>query len=245
MFENDGLIIGVLTVVIADLILKFVFNWNDRRIHKKRQREEINMNYLHPLRVYAIELRDRWGHTLKKVKKKDLESMQFIKKASEVISIDSKWFYEKGYYLISTSYIISCFFAQYYKFKFHLPIMYMKQDNYNMLNKSLKVFNNKFRDTFEAETGIYDIIQYDIGQNMYGKTDDHLISYSDYCIRLKNTEVNGGLLRLVNFCIDSVKEHRLDLLKELHQAACELIENLDAIIESEIKSNDIIKSQTL
>ncbi len=250
MFEKDGLIIGVLTIVIADLLLKSLFSWNNKRMLKKTQREEIKLKYLNPLRLYAVELHHRWEHTLGKVDNqvndsKSLESLRYIKKASEIMDIDSKWFYEKGYYLISTSYLISCFLAQYYMFKFHLPILYMNHDNYILLSKSLKKFNNKFRDTYEEGTGIYDVIQYDIGQNMYASDFNNIISYSDYCKRLKDPVVNGGLLRLVNFCIDSVKEHKVDILKALYQALGDLIKDLDTIIESEIKSNDIIKSQVL
>lgn len=250
MFEINGLIIGVLTIVLADLILKSLFSWNNKRMSKKTQREEIKLKYLNPLRLYAIELYDRWEYTLGKVdnklnNNKSLDSLRYIKKASEIIDIDSKWFYEKGYYLISTSYLISCFLAQYYMFKFHLPILYMNQDNYISLSKSLKEFNNKFRDTYEEGTGIYDIIQYDIGQNMYTNDFHNIISYSDYCKLLKDTQVNGGLLRLVTFCIDSVKDHKVDTLRALHQTLGDLIDNLDTIIESEIKSNDIIKSQVL
>lgn len=241
MFENDGLIISVLTVVIADLILRLLLNWHDKRV----QRTQIKLDFLNPLRIHAIELHDRWEHTLYKVKENELESMRYIKKSSEIKDVDSKWFYEKGYYLISTSYIISCFFAYYYKFKFDLPILYIDGFNYDLLKKSLKTINDTFRDRYKKGAGIYDFIQYDIGQNMFDDTNDTIISYTDFLKLLKNDEINGGLLRLVNFCIDSVKEDRIDTLKKLYQVVGDLISNLDMIIESEISSKNIIKSQVL
>jgi hypothetical protein len=233
MSEGLAFILGILSLVISNSIIQVIVKWKDVSYYKQNQELQVKINYLNPLRVYASELYYRWEHIISKIESKEqkgLEPFYYIDEPKQIEGKEKEWFYQNGYYLISTSYIIASLFAQYYKVRLLLPVLYIKNKNYKLLIQLLNILNENFRKSF----GIYHILQYDIGQNMYcDNTCEKIISYSDFCNILQNNDINESFLNLIKFCLEIGRGKRKEELYQIKQALFDLILCLDHIIKSE------------
>lgn len=245
MSEGLAFILGILSVVISNSIVQFVIKWKDGSYYKQNQEIQVKLDFLNPLRVYASELYTRWKHIIKKIEsgdEKELEPFYYIDDPKQIMDKEIEWFFQHGYYLISTCYLISCLFAQYYKIRLLLPVLFIKKKNY----KSLLQICNNLNENFGKNFGIYDILQYDIGQNMYYNADtENIISYMEYCKILKNNDINGSFLHLVRYCIEIGRGIRKEELYRIKEALENLITCLNVILKTDTKHEKKIRSKKI
>ena len=221
-------IISAVTSLFVAIVTHFLATRREARARIKREREKVNLEYLNPLRLYLVENYFRLQEILKRVDEGDgrCEALTYVTDAKDVSKQSAEWFNEEGSYLISSCYFTACLF--YYVNKVREDIPYLRlvnRDDTRLLTLILKVNLG-----FLTNLGIFYAVQPSIGNDMYLRDGNRLISYREFGQSLQDSDKRVWFDRLLTFYIQAGQGVNLGRLKKTLAAIQELSEFLDDVV---------------
>ena len=231
----DKIITGIISAITA-IIVVFISDALKKRKEKKEKSNQINLTYLNPLRLYLEETYIRLNEIINKIEQEGrVEALQFIADPRELSDKKEVWFVNDGVYLVSSCYFTACLFSTIKKVREDIPYLRLKKKNdAQLLNLMFKV-NLAFLKDF----GIYYAIQHSIGEEMINEADDGLVTYREFCEKLKEAGDRVWFDRLINFYIESGSNNNIQRLRMATRA----IRDVSSFLDTNIKGSSSIQSR--
>jgi len=217
-------LIPYLTPLISMLTFLLGFYFNKLNETSKRNKE-IQIRYLNGLRLYLEETFWRLFEISQYVSVEGSYSDQtLIKEFTEIKKQDKYWFVNEGYYLISTSYLIACLFGTIQKIREEHPYIFVirKKDDTAILNKAFKISL-----AFLKDESIYYVLQHNIGNLMYKKSEERFLNYAEFVELIVDDKSSIFFEKLVNLIIDFGERKK----KKNIELALESIQSLSIFLE--------------
>lgn len=228
-------IISIVTPIfsIISFFLGYYFNI---LIEKSKRDKELNKKYLNGLRLYSEETYFRLYEINEfVVKNGNCQTLTFIKSYNEIKKQSRTWFVNEGCYLISSSYLIACLYGTIEKLREEYPyITIKKKDDTLILNKVFKI-NLAFLKGFS----VFYILQHNIGQIMYKKTEERLLNYSEFVELLIDDKMSTWFERLITFMIEVGEGRKRDNIV----LALDAIKSLSNYLEEKYKLGPSIENR--
>lgn len=233
---NEKLVTAIIAAVtsIAVVVIK---DWLDKSRTKKEKQQQLLLTYLNPLRLSLEENYNRISEISTRIgdRKKSIDYLFGNITAEEVSEQNIEWFNESGCYLISTCYLTACLF--YYIKKLRDDFSYLKLGKANDTQLWQLMF--RVNRAFSRDLGIYYVIQYSIGHDMYNLSENRLINYREFCQVLLDKQKRPWFDRLIKFYLNIDKSHNPKRLDEV--LLC--LSDLSIFIEKVFGSSSSIKAR--
>jgi hypothetical protein len=225
--------IAPLIATISTLIVLYL----NQRIEQGKNKQKLLLEYLNPLRLSLEENYNRVNR-IKAIldKEKVAQDLLVIQTPQEVSDKPSIWFNESGCFLISSCYLTACMFYHLKKVREDLPYLNLGGANDTKLWQCMFGVNL----AFTQDLGIYYVIQYSIGHDMYSQETQQLLSYREFCQRLQDQEERVWFDRLISFYLDAGHGRYPERLNNVISQ----IENLSIYIEKTIKASRSIQARS-
>jgi hypothetical protein len=228
-------IISIVTLIfpIISFFLGYYFNV---LIEKSKSNKELNKKYLNGLRLYLEETYYRLYEINEFVAKNgNCHTLTLIKSFTEIKKQSRTWFVNEGCYLISSSYLISCLYGTIEKLREEYPyITIKKKDDTLILNKLLKI-----NLAFLKELSVFYVLQHNIGQIMYKKTEERLLNYAEFVELLNDDKMSTWFERLITFMIEVGEGKK----RENITLALDAIKSLSNYLEEKYKLGSSIENR--
>ncbi len=228
-------LISAITVVLISEIIR-------RKKEKKEKNDQINLEYLNPLRLYLEEVYVRLKEINERLDKdKKIQALDFIKNSEELSKKDKTWFINEGVYLVSSCYFTACLFSMIKLVRDDIPYLRLgKRSDTKLLNLMFEVSH-----AFLQNHGIYYAIQHSIGEEMYLKEEDRIITYREFCNKLLKSDDRVWFDRLISFFIATGNNQNTQRIKTAIDAINNLSKFLDINIRGGASINERLKAEKL
>lgn len=213
------------TVTVFSLLLG---DRQQRRKEERVQRQDLNAKYLNPLRLHLVENHFRLSGTLERTGSVSgtAEAMLVIDDPAEVSEKDAAWFNGTGCALISSTYLTACLFAQLKKVREDFPYLRLSAaDDTQLAALLLRVQRG-----FLIDHGVYYVTQPSIGESMWVRNDERLLTYREFCERLQDPSWRVWTDRLIKFHIETAHRDKRERTQCLLMALAQLSEFLDGCV---------------
>ena len=145
------------------------------------------------------------------------------------------WFVNEGCYLISSSYLVACLWGTIEKLRQEYPyITIKKKDDTLILNKVFEI-----NLAFLKDLSVFYVLQHNIGQIMYNKSEERLLNYAEFVELLINDKSSIWFERLINFMIEVGEGKK----KKNIELALDAINSLSKYLEAKYKLGPSIKNR--
>lgn len=226
---------SIVVVIIKDLL--------DKSRAEKEKQQILLLTYLNPLRLSIEENYNRIHEISSRLRDKEtpIDSLFDNIIAEDVSKQNLEWFNESGCYLISTCYLTACLF--YYIKKLRDDFSYLKLGKAN----DTQVWQLMFRvnRAFSKDLGIYYVIQYSIGGDMYNLSENRLITYREFCEILLDKHKRPWFDRLIKFYLNIHKNRHINRLDEILLRLNELSMFLEKFFGSSSSIQARVQSESL
>ncbi len=216
-------IISVVTPIfsIISFFLGYYFN---NLIEKSKDIKELNIKYLNGLRLCLEETYARLSEIKERIKKEgNCSELTYVKNFDDIKKQSKIWFVSDGCYLISSSYIVACLYAAIEKLKEEYPyIKIKKRDDTMILNKVFKI-----NQAFLKDLSVYYVLQQNIGQIMYKKTEERILNYAEFTELLIDDKMSLWFERLISFMIEVGHGKKQDNINHVLEAIISLSSYLE------------------
>lgn len=219
-----AVIAAVTSVVVTGLSL-LLGDRQRRRGEERSQRQDLNARYLNPLRFHLVENHYRLADTLRRVDAEGgtCDGMLTISEPAEISGKDAEWFNGTGCALASSAYLTACLFAQLKKVRDDFPYLRLTAADDTRLAALLLGVQQGYL----LDEGIYYVTQPSIGQSMWARDQDRLLTYQEFCALLQDPGQRVWLDRLIGFHLDTARGNRRGRAGRLITAIQELSDFLD------------------
>ena len=220
-------ILSILTPLLP-LVSFFLGYYFNRLIEKSKNDKELNKRYLNGLRLYLEETYYRLFQINQIVLQDgNCPSLTLINSFREIKKHDKHWFVNEGCYLISSSYLVACLWGTIEKLRQEYPyITIKKKDDTLILNKVFEI-----NLAFLKDLSVFYVLQHNIGQIMYNKSEERLLNYAEFVELLINDKSSIWFERLINFMIEVGEGKK----KKNIELALDAINSLSKYLEAKYK----------
>ncbi len=228
-------ILSILTPLLP-LVSFFLGYYFNRLIEKSKNDKELNKRYLNGLRLYLEETYYRLFQINQIVLQDgNCPSLTLINSFREIKKHDKHWFVNEGCYLISSSYLVACLWGTIEKLRQEYPyITIKKKDDTLILNKVFEI-----NLAFLKDLSVFYVLQHNIGQIMYNKSEERLLNYAEFVELLINDKSSIWFERLINFMIEVGEGKK----KKNIELALDAINSLSKYLEAKYKLGPSIKNR--
>ena len=228
-------ILSILTPLLP-LVSFFLGYYFNRLIEKSKNDKELNKRYLNGLRLYLEETYYRLFQINQIVLQDgNCPSLTLINSFREIKKQDKHWFVNEGCYLISSSYLVACLLGTIEKLRQEYPyITIKKKDDTLILNKVFEI-----NLAFLKDLSVFYVLQHNIGQIMYNKSEERLLNYAEFVELLINDKSSIWFERLINFMIEVGEGKK----KKNIELALDAINSLSKYLEAKYKLGPSIKNR--
>ncbi|MEU6554329.1 hypothetical protein ABZ915_29265 [Streptomyces sp. NPDC046915] len=215
------------TSVIVTVCSIFLGERQQRRKERRTQRQELNAKYLNPLRFHLVENHFRLSSINNRTSAHGPNAvMLVIEDPAEVSSKDAAWFTGPGYALMSAVYLTSCLYAQLKKVREDFPYLRLSAtDDTRLAALLLRVQRG-----FLVNGGVYYVTQPSIGESVWVRDDERLLTYREFCEKLQDPTWRVWIDRLILFYLDIARGEKTQRTERLLAALAQLSEFLDACV---------------
>jgi hypothetical protein len=218
-------LIAASTSVVVTVLSLLVGDRQQRRREARTQRQDLNSRYLNPLRLHLVENYYRLTDVLQAA---DLaggvyESMLSIEEPEQISGKDAAWFNGTGCALASSVYLSACLFAQLKKVRDDFPYLRLSSAD----DTRLAAFLLRVQQGYLLNLGVFYVTQPSIGQSMWADGGDRLLTYREFCERLRDASWRVWLDRLIQFHLDTARGTHRDRSDKLLTAIRQLSDFLD------------------
>jgi hypothetical protein len=199
-------IVAILTVILARL--------NNARTERKKIKDD----YINPLRLFIEEVHYRIEDMFRFPENRAL----LAGPGHAEISLQTpEWFNAHGCYFASSCYFTACLFAAMERVREGIPYLRLKRASDTELLSCILRVSHEYLDDF----GIFYVIQHSIGDQMWDRVANRVITYRAFCETLRDPVRRVWFDRLLQFYIDVGSGGRLEQLRRT-QAALETLSRL-------------------
>jgi hypothetical protein len=197
--------VAVLSILLTDR--------QQRHREQRAERRDLNARYLNPLRLHLVENHVRLSGTLARVDSAGgrADAMLTISDPAEISAKDAAWFNGHGCALLSSVYLTACLFAQLMQVRADFPYLRLPAaDDTRLATLLIGVQRGFLRDL-----GVYYVTQPSIGESMWLREQARLLTYREFCERLREPGWRVWLDQLIQFHLDTArgaKRERAQLL---------------------------------
>ncbi|MEV5239591.1 hypothetical protein AB0K89_10840 [Streptomyces cinnamoneus] len=213
------------TVTVLSLLLG---DRQQQRKEERLQRQDLNARYLNPLRLHLVENHYRLSSTLERTGSTSgtAEEILVINDPAELSEKDAAWFNGRGCALVSSVYLTACLFAQLKKVREDFPYLRLSAaDDTQLAALLLRVQRG-----FLIDHGVYYVTQPSIGESMWVRDEQRLLTYREFCERLQDPSWRVWSDRLIRFHIESAHRDKRERTQFLLTALAQLTEFLDRCV---------------
>lgn len=213
---------------LQDYLKSRVARYNKQREEAEVNRNKINLTYLSPLRLWLEENYVRLSEILTRVSDEGgaCKYLLYIETPREVSEQGADWFNGKGCYLISSCYITACLFFTIKQVRDNIPYLRLSKESDTELMTLLFRVSHAFLKDF----GVFYVTQPSIGNDLYLRDQNRLMTYREFCELLQNPERRVWFDRLINFYLETGRGEKRDRI----QAALDAIKNLSGFLDKHI-----------
>jgi hypothetical protein len=225
--------IAAATSVLVVLLGHWVTSRTDRNRRRADEVDEVNRRYLNPLRLQVAEASVRIAEYAQRAEQRMLAPGQrAVPSAADVSGKTAEWFVGEGAYLVSTSYITCCLFAEMGRLRENYAYLRLAGEDADTRVAGLLLRVNL---AFLHDQGIYYVLQYSAGRDMI-RDDGLLVGYREFCSLLMNPDMRVWLDRILGFYLDS--DSGTDrAVRRLHLAV-EALGELSAALDSAVGGSE-------
>ncbi|MBX2862226.1 MAG: hypothetical protein KTR27_01615 [Leptolyngbyaceae cyanobacterium MAG.088] len=237
--------IALLSAIIATVtsIAVVLLQEGLKALASKQQRAtSINSEYLNPLRLYAEETFFRLhdiGERFAKGQKENLLFLEDIQHPQQFSQQGDDWFNGEGCYFASSCYFTACLFACIKKVREDIPYLKLGKANDTAFLCRIFVVSHSFL----QELGIFYAIQHSIGSEMYVVQEKRLLTYREFCNRLKNSETRVWFDRLISFYLDINQGKRMLIIDQAMESLYHLSEFCDRAVQGSRSIDTRLKAE--
>ncbi|MFF8479147.1 hypothetical protein [Streptomyces sp. NPDC015414] len=146
-----------------------------------------------------------------------------VEEPADVSGKDAAWFTGTGCALISSVYLTACLFSQLKKVREDFPYLRLSAaDDTRLAALLLRVQRG-----FLVNGGVYYVTQPSIGESMWVRGDERLLTYREFCEKLQDPSWRVWLDRLIKFYHDAARGEKTQRTERLLAALAQLSEFLD------------------
>ena len=225
--------IALLSAIIATITSVTVVLLQEglKALTSKRQRAAtLNLQYLNPLRLYAEETFFRLYELDTRFTQGHRENLLFLESPQTPPQISAQpddWFNGEGCYFVSSCYFTACLFACIKKVREDVPYLKLgKATDTELLRRMFAVSHG-----FLQDLGVFYAIQHSIGSEMYLAQEQRLLTYREFCGRLKNPETRVWFDRLLAFYCDINQGQRMAIVTQIMGAIYDLSKFCDRTVQ--------------
>jgi hypothetical protein len=218
------LLSAAVAAVTALLVAPWAATW-ERRREARRQREQINREFLHPLRLHLAEVHFRLAEIADRLKRERgvCKALDVVGEAKEVSQQPADWFNGWGCYLAGVCYLTARLFYYVQKVKESLPYVQLKRGD----DTQLLALITRMEIAFSRNLGVYYITQLSVGQLIAEERQPGFISYRGFCELLQNPAEIIWLDRVVDFYLQIARGQRPEAIPEVLSSVFDLSDFLD------------------
>ncbi|MBO2455025.1 hypothetical protein J4573_48615 [Actinomadura barringtoniae] len=220
-------VVAAITSVTVAVLSLLLGERQQRRKEERVRRQDLNAQYLNPLRLHLVENHFRLSGTFERTSEAgQAEAMLVIDDPAEVSGKDAAWFNGRGCALVSSVYLTACLFAHLKKVRDDFPYLRLPAaDDTQLAALLLRVQRGFLRDQ-----GVYYVTQPSIGESMWLRDEKRLLTYREFCERLQDPAWRTWLDRLIQFQLDTAQGDRQERTQQLLKALEQLSEFLDECV---------------
>ncbi|MCX4818047.1 hypothetical protein OG601_46595 [Streptomyces sp. NBC_01239] len=212
------------TSVVVTVCSIFLSERQQRRREVRGQRQELNAKYLNPLRLHLVENHFRLSRIRNHTSAHGPDAgLLVVEEPTEVSAKDAAWFTGPGCALMSSVYLTSCLFAQLKKVREDFPYLRLSAtDDTRLAALLLRVQRG-----FLVNGGVYYVTQPSIGESVWVRGDERLLTYREFCEKLQDPTWRVWIDRLIVFYLDTARGEKTQRTERLLTALAQLSEFLD------------------
>jgi hypothetical protein len=221
-------VVSAVTAVAVTFISVQLSGRQQRRGEERAERREVNARYLNPLRLHLVENHFRLSEILRRADPGDgrVRDLLVVQEPAEVSAKDAAWFNGVGCYLVSSSYLTACLFAQLKEVREDIPFLRLSgADDTRLAQLMLQVHRG-----FLADGGIYYVTQPSIGEDLWIRDEARLRTYREFCQLLEDPGARVWLDRLLSFYLETGRGEKRGRVEHAVAAMGELAEFLDGCV---------------
>jgi hypothetical protein len=220
-------VVAAITSVTVTVLSLLLGDRQQRRREDHAHSQKLNAQYLNPLRLHLVENHFRLSGTLERTSTSGkAEAMLVIDDPAEVSTKDAAWFNGPGCALTSSVYLTACLFAQLKKVRDDFPYLRLSAaDDTRLAALLLRVQRG-----FLRNDGVYYVAQPSIGESMWVRGPERLLTYREFCEHLQDPSWRAWMDRLIQFQLDTAHGDKRDRTQYLIIALEQLSEFLDRCV---------------
>jgi hypothetical protein len=226
-------LVAAATAVLVTVVTYFL---STRQVERARRAEELkdrneelkdrNLKYLHPLRLRVAENHRRLREISERLSAENTcPDLLFSSDAEGLRSQPIEMLNRHGAYLITTCYLTASLFFASNRIRRDLPFLSLKNEDDTKLLALLRSISF----AYSGEAGIYFVTQDSIGAEM--EFNGKLISYRQFCERLKDDRLGFWFDRLINFYIAVGRNERSQQINNCLAAMKSLLEFVESAMD--------------
>ncbi|MEO3808712.1 hypothetical protein ABGB17_06895 [Sphaerisporangium sp. B11E5] len=219
--------IAAATSLLVSILTLLLGNRQQRRRDEENERRQINSRYVNPLRLHLVENHYRLSSTLARVDDDGrCEEMLVLDTPASVSAKDAEWYNGHGCALLSSVYLTAGLFAQLMRVKEDFPYLRLsRQDDTTLAGLLMRVQLG-----YLENLGVYYVTQPSIGESVWDRQAGRVITYREFCERLRDPEWRVWFDKLISFHLDIARGERRDNADHILSAITTLSDFLDARI---------------
>ncbi|MFJ4482521.1 hypothetical protein ACIP3D_09275 [Streptomyces longwoodensis] len=212
------------TSVVVTVCSLFLSERQQRRRELRGERHQLNAKYLNPLRLHLVENHFRLSRISNHTSARGPDAtMLVIDDPADVSAKDAAWFTGAGYALMSSVYLTACLFAHLKKVREDFPYLRLSATDDTRLAALLLRVQRGFR----YQEGVYYVTQPSIGEAVWVRGDERLLTYREFCEKLQDPAWRMWNDRLIMFHLETARGEKTERTGRLLAALAQLSEFLD------------------
>ncbi|TLQ45422.1 hypothetical protein [Streptomyces marianii] len=222
-----ALIAAATSALVAILSLHLSDRQQQRR-EARTQRHELNAKYLNPLRFQLVENHFRLLSILNRARPVGGTNtgLLVVDNPVEVSTKNASWFIGPGCALVSSAYLSSCLFAHLKKVREDFPYLHLSAADDTRLAALLLGVQQGFL----VEQGVYYVTQPSIGESVWIRDEERLMTYREFCEKLQDPDWRAWLDRLITFYLEIARGEKKQRTERLITAIADLSKFLDECV---------------
>lgn len=204
--------------------------WVSRGVESSRDRREatldVNLRHLAPLRQQLAETTVRNQEILRRAQHHDLADLAVLDDPDDLEHHPLEWFAGEGCYLMSTTYLTACLFAEFRRLQGAYPFLRLRDDD---RDSELAALVLRIRLAFSGVDGVFYVVQDAIGADMLGR-DGHVATYPAFVRAVRDPERRTWYRQLMQFYRHLAAGDGTSRLEDALSAMHSLASLLDAVV---------------
>ncbi|WP_176741055.1 hypothetical protein [Streptomyces agglomeratus] len=217
-------VVSIATSGVVAFLTVMLSGRQQRRGADRAERDQLNAQYLNPLRWQAAEVHYRLAFIGAAVERTGSYAPALaVEQPSQVEGKDPTWFNGHGCALLSTTYLIAGLFAQLKRVRDDFPYLRLAGGD----DTRLAALIVRVQLAFLRDGGVYYAVQPSIGDDVLRDQGNRVRTYREFCELLMDPERRVWLDILIHFTLETSQGRKQQRLHDVLEAVRDLSDFLD------------------